>query len=46
MPPAATCVEPQSGLPDAFNLPPDVGGVVRLSPGQELRKTMRISWQA
>ncbi len=40
MPPHATCVEPQSATPDAFNL----GGAARLEPGQELRRTMKISW--
>jgi aldose 1-epimerase len=40
MPAHATCVEPQSATPDAFNL----GGATRLEPGQELRRTMTISW--
>lgn len=40
MPPYATCVEPQSGPPDAFN----IGGATRLEPGQELRRTMTVSW--
>ncbi len=40
MPEHATCVEPQSATPDAFNL----GGAARLEPGQELRRTMKISW--
>lgn len=40
MPAHATCVEPQSGPPDAFNL----GLATRLEPGQELRQTMTISW--
>jgi aldose 1-epimerase len=40
MPPYATCVEPQSALPDAFNL----GGATSLEPGQELRRTMTIRW--
>ena len=40
MPPYATCVEPQSALPDAFNL----GGATVLGRGQQLRRTMRISW--
>jgi aldose 1-epimerase len=40
MPAHATCVEPQSATPDAFNL----GGAARLEPGQELRRTMTISW--
>jgi aldose 1-epimerase len=46
MPDYATCVEPQSGLPDAFNLPAEVGGVSHLSPGQRLERTMTISWGA
>lgn len=41
MPSYATCVEPQTALPDAFNL----GGAARLEPGQELRRTMTISWR-
>ena len=40
MPEHATCVEPQSGPPDAFN----IGGATRLEPGQELRRTMTIRW--
>jgi aldose 1-epimerase len=40
MPAHATCVEPQSATPDAFNL----GGAARLEPGEELRRTMTISW--
>lgn len=35
----ATCVEPQSGPPDAFNIRPRV-----LRAGGEMRRTMRISW--
>ena len=35
MPAHATCVEPQSATPDAFNL----GGAARLEPGEELRRT-------
>jgi aldose 1-epimerase len=35
----ATCVEPQSGPPDAFNLTPHV-----VSPSTPLRRTMTISW--
>lgn len=35
----ATCVEPQSGPPDAFNLRPR-----RLEPGEHLRRWMTISW--
>jgi aldose 1-epimerase len=40
MPAHATCVEPQSATPDAFNL----GGATRLEPGEELRRTMTIHW--
>jgi aldose 1-epimerase len=40
MPTHATCVEPQSATPDAFNL----GGAARLEPGEELRRTMTIRW--
>jgi aldose 1-epimerase len=40
MPEYATCVEPQTALPDAFN---NDGGT-RLEPGQELRRTMTITW--
>jgi aldose 1-epimerase len=40
MPAHATCVEPQSATPDAFNL----GGATRLEPGEELRRTMTIRW--
>ena len=35
----ATCIEPQSGPPDAFNLKPDV-----LEPGKTLQRTMTIRW--
>ena len=35
----ATCVEPQSGPPDAFNLTPHL-----VSPGTSLVRTMTISW--
>jgi len=45
MPAHATCVEPQTATPDAFNLPAATGGVTRLEPGQELRRTMIISWR-
>jgi len=38
---AATCVEPQSGPPDAFNMP---GRATRLEPGQRLQRTMTIRW--
>ncbi|MGZ4723316.1 MAG: aldose epimerase family protein [Ilumatobacteraceae bacterium] len=44
MPTHATCVEPQTGLPDAFNLSASVGGATRLDPGEELRRTMTIAW--
>jgi aldose 1-epimerase len=37
----ATCVEPQSGPPDAFNLRPRV-----LAPGEELRRWYRWAWSA
>lgn len=37
--PHATCVEPQSGPPDAFNLRPRV-----LEPGEQLVRTMTITW--
>jgi aldose 1-epimerase len=40
MPSEATCVEPQSGPPDAFNL----GLAARLEPGELLQRTMRIAW--
>lgn len=39
-PPHATCVEPQSGPPDAFNLDQRV-----LEPGDELVRTMTITWR-
>ncbi len=35
----ATCVEPQSGPPDAFNLRPR-----RLEPGESLSRSMTIAW--
>ena len=35
----ATCVEPQSGPPDAFNLHPRI-----LEPGEQLTRRLRISW--
>lgn len=35
----ATCVEPQSGPPDAFNLTPNV-----VDPASPLHRTMTISW--
>jgi aldose 1-epimerase len=40
MPAHATCVEPQTATPDAFNL----AGAARLEPGEELSRTMTISW--
>lgn len=46
MPPHATCVEPQTATPDAFNRPFDLGGAMRLEPGDELRRTMTIGWTA
>lgn len=36
----ATCIEPQSGPPDAVHL----GMAHRLSPGEMLQRTMTISW--
>jgi aldose 1-epimerase len=39
MPTDSTCVEPQSGPPDAFNLRPHV-----VDPDTVLRRTMTISW--
>ena len=39
MPTDATCVEPQSGPPDAFNLSPHV-----VDPDTPLRRSMTISW--
>ena len=44
MPAHATCVEPQTALPDAFNLAADRGGATRLEPGEELCRTMTIGW--
>ncbi len=43
MPAHATCVEPQTALPDAFNLGASFGAT-RLDAGQELRRTMTIAW--
>lgn len=41
----ATCVEPQSGPPDAFNLGDRaVGGLVTIDPSTPLHRTMTISW--
>ncbi|MGH8060935.1 MAG: aldose epimerase [Pseudoxanthomonas sp.] len=37
--PSATCIEPQSGPPDAFNIEPFV-----LSPGETLARWFRIVW--
>jgi aldose 1-epimerase len=39
VPAEATCVEPQSGPPDAFNLTPHV-----VTPRSPLSRTMTISW--
>ena len=36
----ATCVEPQSGPPDALNVAPVV-----VSPGEPLTRTMTITWR-
>ena len=44
MPAHATCVEPQTATPDAFNLAGNLGGATRLEPGDELRRTMTIAW--
>ncbi|GAB3344049.1 aldose 1-epimerase [Marilutibacter aestuarii] len=38
--PSATCVEPQTGPPDAFNLAPRV-----LSPGQRVDLAFELSWR-
>lgn len=35
-----TCVEPQSGPPDAFT----IGGAVRLDPGELLQRRMTLRW--
>ena len=43
MPAHATCVEPQTATPDAFNLP-GTRWRARLEPGDELRRTMTIAW--
>jgi aldose 1-epimerase len=42
MPDHATCVEPQSGPPDAFNL----GAATVLQPGELLQRVMRIRWSS
>ena len=39
MPERTTCVEPQSGPPDAFNLEPR-----RLAPGETLERWFRLVW--
>ncbi|MEN4902207.1 aldose epimerase [Luteimonas sp. TWI1437] len=38
--PHATCVEPQSGPPDAFNLAPR-----RLAPGERLTRWFELAWE-
>jgi aldose 1-epimerase len=44
-PTEATCVEPQSGPPDAFNLSRDGSCLAtRLEPGELLQRTMRVTW--
>jgi len=41
----ATCVEPQSGPPDAFGLGERaVGGLVTVDPSTPLHRTMTVSW--
>jgi aldose 1-epimerase len=40
-PPHASCVEPQTGPPDAFNLQPEA----RLLPGQTLQTWFRWQWR-
>jgi len=40
----ATCVEPQSGPPNGFNMT-DSGAFTRLEPGEALQRTMTISWR-
>ena len=40
----ATCVEPQSGPPNGFNLT-DAGAFTRLEPGQAVQRSMTISWR-
>lgn len=37
----ATCVEPQSGPPDAFT----IGGATRLEPGELLQRRFSIAWR-
>lgn len=43
-PATATCVEPQSGPPNGFNML-DAGAFTRLDPGDVLQRTMTISWR-
>jgi aldose 1-epimerase len=45
MPVHATCVEPQTAPPDAFNLTGKLSGATRLEPGEELRRHMTIRWR-
>jgi aldose 1-epimerase len=45
-PVATTCVEPQSGPPDAFNLAPRIGGAHVVGPDVALRRSMAITWPA
>ena len=40
----ATCVEPQSGPPNGFNLAGS-GAFTRLEPGQAVQRSMTISWR-
>jgi len=40
----ATCVEPQSGPPNGFNML-DTDAFTRLEPGDVLQRTMTISWR-
>ena len=44
MPAHSTCVEPQTATPDAFNVPASISGVVRLELGEELRRSMTVTW--
>jgi aldose 1-epimerase len=46
----ATCVEPQSGPPDGFNLlgaprQAALAPAAHLAPGQHLQRTMQVSWR-
>ena len=43
MPSYATCVEPQTALPDAFNLDAATAGATRLEPGEQLQRSMTLS---